>query len=68
MPQLFWFRTRQSLLEEWGYATGVWHLIRRTTLSMSILSLTGEGTPRRTSAGEYIALPNVAVSSMVCPP
>src|SRR5690606_35874773 len=24
--QLFWFRTRDDLLEEWGYAVGRWHL------------------------------------------
>lgn len=59
--QIFWFRTQQSLLEEWGYIRGVWHLVRRTPLSMTQLSLTREGEARVTATGELIPLPSSRV-------
>ena len=48
---LFWFRTRQALLEEWGYTVGLWHLVRRSDLSIMIIGITADGQPRRTAAG-----------------
>ena len=42
---LYWFRTRQSLLEEWGYIPGAWHLIRRSKISITVLGVTAQGRP-----------------------
>src|SRR5262245_39620479 len=50
-PHLFWFRTRQSLLEEWGYTPGLWHLVSRSQLSMVIIGITAAGQPRHTPSG-----------------
>jgi hypothetical protein len=48
---LFWFRTRQSLLEEWGYTPGLWHLVSRSPLSMVIIGINAAGQPRYTPSG-----------------
>jgi hypothetical protein len=50
-PHLFWFRTRQSLLEEWGYIPGLWHLVSRSPLSMVIIGISAAGQPRYTPSG-----------------
>jgi hypothetical protein len=42
---LFWFRTRQSLLSEWGYLPGAWHLIKRTRISITVLGVNAQGRP-----------------------
>jgi hypothetical protein len=44
-PDLFWFRTRQGLLEEWGYIPGAWHLIRRSKISITVLGVSAQGRP-----------------------
>jgi hypothetical protein len=41
-PDLFWFRTRQGLLEEWGYIPGAWHLIRRSKVSITVLGVSAQ--------------------------
>ncbi len=42
-PDLFWFRTRQDLLEEWGYVPGIWHLVRRSPAFITVLALDARG-------------------------
>jgi hypothetical protein len=49
---LFWFRTRQALLEEWGYTVGLWHLVRRSNLSIVVIGISADGKPRCTAAGQ----------------
>jgi hypothetical protein len=48
-PNLYWFRTRQDLLEEWGYAPSVWHLVRRTNAFITVIALDVHGRPLRAS-------------------
>ena len=45
-PDLYWFRTRQELLEEWGYSPRVWHLVRRSSLSLTLIALDAHCHPR----------------------
>jgi hypothetical protein len=49
-PDLFWFRTRQDLLEEWGYMPSVWHLVRRTAAFITVVALDAHGRPLRVTS------------------
>lgn len=60
-PSLFWFRTRQPLLEEWGYTVGLWHLVRRSRLSIVVIGISAEGRPRVLASGALSELPATRV-------
>lgn len=49
-PDLYWFRTRQDLLEEWGYVQSVWHLVRRTAAFITVVALDVHGRPLRSGS------------------
>jgi hypothetical protein len=62
-PQLlFWFRTRQAILEEWGYTPGLWHLVRRSALSIAVVGITAEGRPRCLPSGDLSEYPATRVA------
>ena len=49
-PDLYWFRTRQDLLEEWGYVPTVWHLVRRSAVFITVIALDVRGKPLRSTS------------------
>jgi|HubBroStandDraft_4_1064222.scaffolds.fasta_scaffold454066_1 hypothetical protein len=60
MP-LFWFRTQDDLLEEWGYTPGFWHVVTRSDAFMTAIALDAQGNPARQSNGGLLLLPHTRV-------
>jgi hypothetical protein len=60
MP-LFWFRTRDDLLEEWGYTPGLWHIVTRSDLFMTAIALNAQGDPAWDARGAVVLLPHTRV-------
>ncbi len=54
---LFWFRTRDDLLEEWGYGIGRWHLVRKSRAFMTAISLDEHGVPLHGADGRLLENP-----------
>jgi hypothetical protein len=60
MP-LFWFRTEDDLLEEWGYTPGFWHVVTRSDAFMTAIGLDARGNPARHAKGGLLLLPHTRV-------
>jgi hypothetical protein len=60
MP-LFWFRTQDDLLEEWGYTPGFWHIVTRSDAFMTAIAVDSRGKPDRHAKGDLLLLPNTRV-------
>ena len=59
---LFWFRTRDDLLEEWGYGIGRWHLVRKSRAFMTAISLDEHGVPLHAADGRLIENPATCIT------
>jgi hypothetical protein len=59
---LFWFRTRDDLLEEWGYGIGRWHLVRKSLAFMTAISLDEHGVPLYAADGRLLEDPNTCIA------
>jgi hypothetical protein len=59
---LFWFRTRDDLLEEWGYGIGRWHLVRKSRAFMTAVSLDQQGVPLLGTDGRLLENPETCIA------
>lgn len=59
---LFWFRTRDDLLEEWGYGIGRWHLVRKSRAFMTAISLDEHGVPLHGADGRLLENPESCIA------
>ena len=59
---LFWFRTRDDLLVEWGYEVGRWHLVRRSRVFMTALALDAQCVPLRGPDGRLLEIPESCIA------
>jgi hypothetical protein len=62
---LFWFRTRDDLLEEWGYGLGRWHLVRKSRAFMTAISLDEHGVPLHDSDGRLLENHETCIALML---
>lgn len=59
---LFWFRTRDDLLEEWGYGIGRWHLVRKSRAFMTSIALDEQGLPLQRPDGRLLEIPESCIA------
>jgi hypothetical protein len=54
---LFWFRTRDDLLAEWGYGVDRWQLVRKSRAFMTAIALDEQGIPIHRADGRLLEIP-----------
>lgn len=59
---LFWFRTRDDLLVEWGYGVGRWHLVRKSRAFMTAIALDEQHVPLHRPDGRLLEIPESCVA------
>jgi hypothetical protein len=59
---LFWFRTRDDLLEEWGYGIGRWHLVRKSRAFMTAITLDEHGIAVHGADGRLVEIPESCIA------
>jgi hypothetical protein len=59
---LFWFRTRDDLLLEWGYDINRWYLVRKSRAFMTAIALDEQGVPLHRPDGRPIEIPESCIA------
>lgn len=58
---VFWFTTRDDLLEEWGYMPGMWYLVTRSPTFMTAVAVDSHGNPSLDANGDLCQLQHTRV-------
>jgi hypothetical protein len=59
---LFWFRTRDDLMVEWGYGIGLWHLVRKSRAFMTAIARDAQGVPLHRPDGRLVEIPESCIA------